>query len=359
MTVVSTASDLVETSDLAVTLPLYAQIIGYSECSFYGVRRADPPAVHANKPLWRKSERDQVIHYLGEAQDEIENLIGYPLKERWFANQRHQYRRPLFANHRLIVEIGVQATTTFAPGEAVDHSADPAVVGPVATTVTDEDEIRVLHPGTAIEMYPSLITIALGFVTIEIPRCRTLTEAGEAFNNGVDYNATAPGDGMFEQTVDIQRVFNDPSTAGVLGFPYGTTCCSSCVGSTETACVVIRNHRQGALDVLRGTYTAGAWVRSAASCRCGCNPSWVAINYKSGLDDLGRQAQDTIIRLAHAKMPHSPCNCDPANWMWERDRRIPNPITKERLNCKFGIEDGAWVAYQFAQSLRVQRAREL
>lgn len=358
MTVVATVSDLVGTSDLAITPPLYAQLVGYDECAYFGIRHPDPPAVHANKPLWMKSERDQVIYYLAEAQSEIENLMGYPLKARWFEDQRRAYRRPLFARHRHIIEAGVRATTAISSGVTVDHSADPAVVGPVATTVTDEDEIAVYHPGTTIEIHPSLITIAGGNVTIEIPRCRTLTEAGESVNTGVNYEDTTPT-GYFEQTVDIGRVYNDPSTQGVLAYPYGRGCCASCSGETETACIVIRNHRQGELDIMRGSYSAGAWARTSATCLCGCKPSYVEVNYKAGLDSLDRQAQNAIMRLAHAKMPHSPCNCDPPNWLWERDRRIPSPITKERLNCPFGIEDGAWVAYQFAESLRIQRGREL
>lgn len=72
------------------------------------------------------------------------------------------------------------------------------------------------------------------------------------------------------------------------------------------------------------------------------------INYLSGLTALTAQDKSMIIRLAHAKMPNEPCGCDITQHMWSRDRNIPQILTAERLNCEFGLSDGAWMAWKYA-----------
>lgn len=352
MAVIPAAGDL-RAEDLAVPLPLYAQVIGFSECAFFGVvNPADVPSP-ANRPLWKKSERDFVAHFLEEAQAEIEQVCNYPLKARWIEAERHDYEDPILLDWRRVIEAGIRATTTISAGEAVSHAADPAVVGPIATTVTDEDEVVVYHPGTTIEINPSDITISGGNLTIEIPRCRMLTEAAYADDSGVDYADTGIG-GSFELTVDVVRVYNDNSTEGTLVWPHGTSSCASCSGDTDTACVTVLRGLIGEVDFRPASYSGGSW--SAKSWNCYCHyPSYVDVYYRAGLTTLTAQARDAIIRLAHAKMPHDPCNIDPPNWLWTRDKEVPRALTRERLNCPFGLSNGAWVAYNFARSMEVVR----
>ena len=358
MAIIPAAGDLVSRGDHAVPLPLYSQVIGYDEAAFYGIVREDPPAVHSNKPLWRKDQRDQVAHFLGEAQAEIEQVCGFPLNARWFANEEHDYENYLLTDQTKLIEVGIEASTTISAGEAVSYVADPSTVGPVATTVTETDEIKVYHPGTTIEIDPSSVTIAGGFVTIEIPRARLLTEAGEAETSGVDYTDTGALAGLFEQTVDVMRVYNDDTTQGVTVWSHGTTGCPSCSGTTGTACLTILNSEIGEMDVLRAEYSGGSWVTQGITCYCHL-PDIIRVNYRAGLETLTAQARDAIIRLAHSKMPASPCNCDPANYVWARDQIMPQALTAERLNCPFGQNNGAWIAYQFARAMKVVRGSTL
>ena len=358
MAIIPAAGDLVSRGNQAIPLPLYSQVIGYDEAAFYGIVREDPPAVHSNKPLWKKSERDNVAHFLGEAQAEIEQVCGYPLNARWFAAETHDYGSYILTKQTKLIEIGIEATDTFGAGAAVNHAADPAVVGPVGTTVTDEDEIVVYHPGTTIEINPSSVTIVGVNVTIEIPRARLLTEVGEAVTNGVDYTDTGAPAGLFEQTVDVARVFNDDSTQGTLVWSHGTGSCAACSGTTDTACLTILNAEIGEIDTLPATYSGGTWSSRSWSCYCHC-PDIVRVNYKAGLETLTAQARDAIIRLAHSKMPASPCNCDPPIYMWMRDQITPRSLTAERINCPFGLNEGAWIAYQFARAMKVVRGATL
>lgn len=341
----------------AIPLWMYAETIGYACDAFFGIVRDDPPAYHTNKPLWRKSERDMVEHFLAEAQQEIEQICKYPLWHCWIEDEEHDYEYPLLSDWAKVIESGVQATAAMSVGQAVNHANDPAVVGPfIDPTGADEDEIRVFHPGTADEIFPSAIAIAGNTVTLTIPRCRLLTEEAYA-ELGVDYDDTGVG-GSFELTVDVVRVYNDPSTQGVLVWSHGTGSCALCTGTTATACIVTTNREIGEMDVVPANYSDGAWSSSTWSCYCH-HPDRVRINYHAGLTVLTKRARDAIIRLAHAKMPHDPCNVDPPLWIWAADRNVPRALTAQRLNCPFGLEDGAWQAYKFAKSMKTYRGSVL
>lgn len=345
MTIVALQTDLInETS--AVRLARYAKIIEYSECAFFGVN-ADVNAQYQCREIWTKPQRDTVAKYLAEAQYEIEQETGYPLSPRWIGQgQSDEYQDWQQIRHKVVtrfarfIEGGIQATSTIAAGSAVSHVTDPATVGPVATTVTDINEIRVYHPGLDVEIDPSSITIVGGNVTIEIPRCRMVKQSvADNPDTGLDYTDLT----NFEATVDIKRVYNDSSVQATLAYPSS---CTGCIETTLAGCFYVRNKRLGILDI----------QLNGSSNPCGCRAEIIRLNYRAGADVLTSQAVDAIIRLAHAKMPSEPCGCDIAKRLWGRDRNIPEVLTRERLNCPFGLSDGAWIAWQFAQAMKVYRA---
>ena len=86
MAIVPTEAQL-RAEDSAVTLPRYAQLIYYTECSFFGVRTDTTPA--RCRSIWVKTERDLIRKYLAEAQEELEQVIGYPLAPTWIADEQH------------------------------------------------------------------------------------------------------------------------------------------------------------------------------------------------------------------------------------------------------------------------------
>lgn len=45
--------------------------------------------------------------------------------------------------------------------------------------------------------------------------------------------------------------------------------------------------------------------------------------------------------------------------MWTRDRNTPDVLTAERLNCSFGFSDGAYIAWRFANAMRLQMGMAL
>lgn len=351
--------------DSAVTLPRYAQIVQSPECAFMGVRRTGDTEYEC-RDIWSKADRDLIQRYLAEAQEEIENEIGYFLMPRWVIGAQtdgiperqidaQPYGWPLLARWDHVIEAGVKATASIQAGAAVDHSTDPTVVGPIATTVTDTSEVKVYHPGTTVEIHPSVITIGGGFVTITIPRCR-MVKASLADNpsGGLDYDTIT----NFEATVDIVREYCDASTNAVLIWPHQCTslasCSCTCSDYTQTGCIYIKDAVIGELDVLPATYSGGSWSTTAQTC-CTSTPAFVRLNYRAGVQTLTKQMEDAIVRLAHSKMPTEVCGCEVAQRLWERDRDIPKALTREKANCPFGQSSGAWAAWRFAQTLKLVR----
>lgn len=360
------AQDTLVRQNSAVPLERYIQLVGgYAECAMWGVNRTADATYRDCYQIWDKNQRDMVVQYLAEAQEEIEDVIGYFLSPRWvvgdLADEENydpryiddqKYTIPLKTRWGVVIEAGVKAESTISAGESVDHSADPAVIGPVATTVTNINEIRIYYPGDDVEINPSSVVISGGNVTIQVPRCRMVKpELADNDQNGVDYTDT----NNFLATVDVKRVYNDSSTNATLVSPHSCTAsCSTsgCSEYTQTGCIYIREERIGSLDVFPATYTSGSWVRSGINC---CTFDRVRLNYRAGLTNITKQAEDAIVRLAHAKMPHEPCECSTIHDVWERDNLIPNILTRERINCRFGLTNGAWVAWQRVQAMKLRR----
>jgi hypothetical protein len=376
MPVVPAISQLVN-YDLAVSLPRYAQIIKTPETAFFGINRAGDLEGDCEK-IWLKEDREMIARYLSEAQNEIEEETGFPLHPKWFTYEEHPYAYPVTTRWKKVIEVGFHASSVIASDEAVDHTNDPAVIGPFACTITEEDEVRVFHPGLDVEIMPSKITLTGVQATIEIPRARLVTEEdSENPSTGHTYTDTGPT-GPFEQTVDVYRIFTSDRIHATLKWPHacsGGGCCT-CGDNQQSACMYVINHENGTITTLPSNYvpqlddylieledqTGFILLENAempefegwrASCyRCNGKPTVMEINYKAGLNPTTFQAEDAIIRLAHSKMPHAPCGCDFAMNMWTRDRNVPPVLTKERLNCPFGMSDGAWIAYRFTQAMR-------
>ena len=83
------------------------------ECAFWGVLDPSVPVNDACSPILTLPERKQIARYLGEAQDEIEQVCGYPLSPRWFTDEL-PYGFTVFAKQKKIIEPGVMATDNVA-----------------------------------------------------------------------------------------------------------------------------------------------------------------------------------------------------------------------------------------------------
>jgi hypothetical protein len=345
--VVPLSSTLIDEGNTAVPLELYAYAVGYPPNAFFGVLKSDEFTRYCDR-VWLKSERDTMAFYLAEAQAEIEAIVRYPLAPTWYANEDHKYKYPIVSKWGKVIAAGVRAETVISDSEAVSHATDPVVLT-VATSVTEESEVKVYHEDLDIEIVPSDISFSGGNVEITIPRHRLVKPSlVDNPEEGLDYATTA----NFVDAVDIKRVYNDPSTNATLVWAHtcGGSTCVLCSEYTQTGCMYLKDAENGTFEIVPATYSSGSWA-SSVSC-CTGRPDRVKINYYAGLTQLTKQARDTIIMLAHAKMPSTPCGCEQVTRLWKRDRNIPGVLTKERINCPFGVSDGAWVAWRFTQVMR-------
>lgn len=365
MTVIPAWVGLIDENDSAVKLAKYAQIIQLPEDQFFGILNDDTLLDKACAPIWTLPMRQLIARYLREAQEEIEQVVGYPLAPRWFTNEEHPYAFPVFAKWGKMIAGGFKAQTVIHAAGVLSYATDPATFTH-ATTVTDSDEIRVYHPSTFIEIVPSSIVISGGNVTVSIPWAR-LIEATSVNNpvTGWTYadvppSATSP----YTPTIDLYRVYNDDSIQGALVYPHkagdGTCscdcgwCCGTCDEYAATACMYIRDLETGSVDLLPASYAASYWTAVCPTCYC-TNPEYVRINYEAGLQTMTNQIEDAIVRLCHSKLPSPPCGCGVVHEMWTRDRAVPPVVDAKRMDCPFGLSDGAWFAWKQALAVRLQR----
>jgi len=268
----------------SVSLVAYARHIQACECAFFGVVNA-PDCIHTDgcRSVWTKAQRDWVQYYLAEAQHEIEDVIHYFIGPRWVVDEEHPYSRTLLTRWGHVISGGVATDEALAAGAIIDYATEPAVVGPLATTVTDMNEVHFYHADSDLEVVPSAITISAGMLTAYFPRCRLVAPAvADNPASGLDY-----GDlDNFAATMDVVRRYNVDTAPVTLVYPA----CGTCAERTETTCLQVTHPEIGA-----------ARLGSVS-----CAPYKVRLSYYAGrefVDASGRltrwglQAQTAIIRL--------------------------------------------------------------
>ena len=346
----------------AVSIEEYSRWIDASECEILGVANAPNQNNFECRLIWSLSQRQYIQQYLSEAQEELEQFLGYFLNADWvvgdIASEPDRLMRyvdqqtPAFNNGRKmgwhsgwyknlgvfkarwkhLIKVGTRAESDIELGATVSYATEPAVVT-VATSVEDINEIHVYHPGSNIEINVSEITLAGGTATISIPRCRLVKESLlDNDKNGVDYNTIS----NFEETVDVKRVFTDTTKQATVICSK----CGSCETTTKSNCLSILNERQGTLEMKNNTLT----------CSCGCVPERIGLNYYCGEQNVTQKAKEMIIRLSHTKMPSEPCGCLIAQRLWQDDREVSDVVTNDQLNNPFGIMRGALITWQWVRA---------
>lgn len=358
--------ELVSTPNCAVSLSRYAKLIGYDEAAFWGVIYENQPQPGGCGPLWSEFERFQIANALAEAQQEIEQVIGYPIcptyitgeytdDSRWVDQQIFKHPR-VVTRYPRIIEAGIKAVEVVGSASTIDYgvSDEYGVVGPVATNATSTDEIKVYYPNSDRLISPSRITISGGNVTIQIPRYRMVKqEFLSTPDGGIPYDNI----NFYLSIVDIKRIYTDPSTQAVLVRPHcqNNSCVGGCYECTRSACIYIRDAYIGHVDVTPATWDADTETWSTAVV-CRGNYSIVRLNYLAGMRNISLNMEKAIIRLAHVKLGRPPCSCDKTRLVFQADYAIPDLLTRERINCPFGMQNGAFFAYRQALNMASKRA---
>lgn len=337
-----------------VSIEEYARYIDSSECNVLGVSNTPNDDNYECRNIWTLTQRQYIMQYLSEAQEEIEQYLGYFLTPDWVVGTIEDERNGIFryvdqqvpqwnnykkgtrnnlgvykSRWKHIITPGTRAESDIELGAALNQATDPAVVV-VATTVTDINEIHVFYPGSDLEINPSEIIISGGNATISIPRCRTVLESlldNDA--NGVDYTDL----NNFETEVDVKRIYTDTTTQAVLLCSN----CSNCTVTEKNNCVRVLNQKLGTLEVNINNLT----------CSCGCVPERIGFNYYCGNIGNTQKAKEMVIRLAHSKLPNEPCGCTIAQRLWQDDREVPDIVTQDLMDNPLGINRGAILTWMW------------
>lgn len=152
--------ELVQTPNCAVSLARYAKLIRYEEAAFWGVVWENQH-LRGCDPLWSEYERMNIGNALAEAQQEIEEVLGYPLcptyvtgthQSDWrWVDQQHVNRLTfwgqMLARYPRILAAGIEAVTMLGEDEPIAYNemTGVGVIGPLATEATRADEIKIYN----------------------------------------------------------------------------------------------------------------------------------------------------------------------------------------------------------------------
>lgn len=337
----------------AISLARYAQLIGYDECAFWGVRY-DGQEQFECSTFWTEWQRQNIANALAEAQQMMEDILGYPLCPTWitgtipdsgdarYVDEQSAMGNPITTSWAHVLQAGVIASSTIQDSAAVDYSQEPAVIGPFVTIIADISEVRVYLPDSERIVTPLRMTYSGGQLTIYIPRCR-LVNPDLYGNVTADIGLEKTDTDNFVPAVDVARIYNDPSINAYLVRDHAcSTLClaEGCATATDAACIVIKDPLQGIVQVHPGTYSSGWTQTDFGNCY-----NHVRLNYQAGLRTLPRQVESMLVRLAHSLMPEEPCGCPVTQRLWARDRKTSEVLTREMLNCPWGYMAGSLVAY--------------
>ena len=346
MTTIVPLSTSIYASRLAVSLPRYAQIVEYSEPAFFGVNHPDNK-LYACREIWSHDQRIAVYRVLQNAQSKVEAVAEYPVLPTWLGPERHPLANPVVLNVGKLIQMGQKAITAYA-NQVVDDTNDPTTITVTGGAVTDINEIHVYHPGTHVEIYPSAIVNSGADLEITIPVVRMVAIADENTPaGGLTYpDPWSPmGTPWYEEFVDVEREYLSSSLPPVEFISYD--CADNCACPPETVtdgCAVIMDAEMSIVRV--------------ATLGCACIPGitrFADMYYQAGLVGLTSEAEDILVRLAHALMPNEPCGCDLLKARWRGDQLVPDVLTAERENCPWGMSQGSWTAWRFAQSIKQLR----
>lgn len=280
-----------------------------------------------------------------------------------------------------VIQAGAAVVYTDPNG---DGYAELATVGPIATTVTDVNQIAVymaaadthLAAGApAAEIRPITVSISAGMLTITFRReLGVLPDLVTALEpEAVDGTDNA----SFVSTVDVYQRYTDPSTSVMIGwlpFPSCGWCgdgtCSACGESVDYGCLLQRDERRSIVSFHPGTYDADTltWTQDAwPEWRA---PDFVRAWYRAGwrdesqarpyydMDPLWARA---ITYLSVSMLDRPFCGCDSVSEIinrWQTDLALNQSNgagstswqnAEQVLTCPWGTRQGAVWAWNAVQ----------
>jgi len=413
-------------------LPLdtYAKIMGVSPPHFNGaVGEKIFSAAGGCTDVWYqyawqgndRISREELAETIAEAEQDIHDVLGFWPAPKWISevhkfprhhrpnvrngvfNDRYLRKSIILKNGKLISPgpraESVIGTATTAGGTLVfsdedgDGYSETATIT-LATTVTDQKEIRCYYPGEtddAWEIRPARsITIAGGNVVIVFWAWQLIDEKySEAFPGSDEAGTLDISDAIYLESVDVRRVYTDNTGTGVVFYweaandlASGAICsscggagCPECTLTTQNGCLVVRDVENGIAVPTPATYSAddGEWSAAAFSvCR---EPDQVKVYYYAGdmdqryiddktTDPMPKKWARIIAYLATARLERPLCSCGNTEALYRKLRAETafNSgdgsswfLSDEMMSNPFGTRYGEVWAYRRLMGLAPKR----
>lgn len=404
---------MVQESPTKLSLSRFAAIMGISPIHFWGVQFTDADGNPTTQRVgcdnsypqyeWQDAgaaSREEIARCIARAEADIEEYLGYRLLPDWEFEEWRPFPRPhrpelinigfrdirgfpLSVKSRWgnVITGGVRAKTLMAAASAIvwsdvdgDGYKETGTVT-VATALTDASEIQVFYPGHTGEdrwrIRPITVTFGGGNATIRFRREMCVLES---ILESIDVNPIVANGGVdadFLGTVDVYRVYNDPSTQVTFMWEPQVTCgcgntsCLNCRYTVQPGCFHLREDpRLGLIVPWPGTWNAATATFSTDSWADSRTPDMVRLFYYAGLRDqrqtyptvdLDPDWARTVAFYAAALLDRPPCGCNSEMFdRWRADLAFSSgaeelasyQLSPRDLDNPFGTRRGAVYAWR-------------
>jgi hypothetical protein len=321
--------------------------------AFNGVENPDEN-IRGCDHIYTQWERNELAQSLDDAEGDLADVLGYYLGARYLIDYDRPWNNPLKLKYGYVLGGGIRARDEVTPS-ASDFTIDPATITvPAASFSGGTSEVVVIEDETGLEIEADgIATVGANYI-ISISQYKLLNwTVLEDQSDPISYNAAFPAASWLKLAdLTVYRQYRDETTQATI--TYGPSCAcwctagTACAGTDYTGCVFVLNREIGLVRANRATLSSGVWSCDTTAV-CGCYAGdKVTVYYQAGEDDIPGWER-AVWRLAHSQMGDQPCGCSLMERQWRKDSFTPTVLTAERLNCPFGLTNGAWAAWRWAR----------
>lgn len=343
---------------------------------------------------WQNADRvgrEDIRMAIKQAEMQIAAEVGYNLMPDWTIAERLAYPQPMFAeavgygggNMRglyksieaprgWLLSGGVRTKAVIQAGVAVTRSDVDSDQFQETCRVTanvdftDTNLVHLYYPGKSgddcYEIRPIKVAISGGVATIEF-KIWQIVAANQKDRLDVEVlDAADPA--SYETTVDVYKVYNDPSTqAQFLWEGGGCGSCTACQLGTQTGCFHLRDARLGFLAPSPGTWDSADEEFDYAEWSACREPDQIRLWYYSGFVDwrsprpyaeLSPYWKYAVAYYAASLLDRPVCGCSNVNQFIEKwrvdllyaDENNGYTVTPDFAANRLGTTTGALYAYR-------------
>lgn len=402
--------------DTLTKLPLdrWAQLLGIHPLHFNGITSQVTPVTTCSSGWtqhpWQNAmqvSREDVAIFIRQAEDRIENFLGFRLAPTWEAAEDHPTPAPGIAEifnlggrdargfplsvqtswghyisggvERLdLIQAGAVVTYSDEDGDGFTETATIQVTSAVA--VDDPVEVAVYFPGTGAapewEIRPLKgVSFSGEDITITVHRYQ-LVDPALWERMGTDQSIDGDDDANFVNQVDVYRRWNDPQTqVSLIWQPQGGFCgcngadCGSCTLAVQTGCLFAKNPRLGMVAYQPAEWSADDGRFVGRGFTQGRNPDRVRLSYRAGYRNPQRPGvmnpnlERAVVYYSLALLDRSICGChnlEAVVKLWAEDLALNwgNPtsnasfqVSSRLLDNPFGTKRGEIEAWRIVNQM--------